>query len=433
VGRIVEDEPRSVGRAKPGPAGTSAWHRWRLLPVIAAVSATVVATTLSLEGFAYVNLDSLLREALTFYGLLVVPASLVTVCLVVAALPRIVTINLAVFAGLLAIAEAGAWVMTPGRPVIRGEPQARGASSFYVPDPTLGYVMAPSTVARHRRTAGDTQIYDVTYQTDERGRRETPTGPGLGRASFLLFFGDSNTFGEGLSQTETLPYYAGELAAAWRPYNYGVSGYGPAQLLALARAGRLRREVPEPDGYAVFFLIPAHIGRVVGSSKVSTGWGRHFPYYEMNDRGALVAHGDFVHGRPLTTLAYYFWTKSHLAAYFGVDLPVRHTAYDYRLTARIFKESSRLLAQQVPLRGCVVVLGHVYNDVQLGVSQGIREALAGEGVAYLDYTRLFDTRDPQYRLSGSDYHNSAKANRIIATQLVADLGIARRRIPPREP
>src|SRR5205823_112128 len=181
------------------------------------------------------------------------------------------------------VAEAGAWMLAPARRVMRGERRTTGAASFYVRAPGVGYVIAPSAVARHRRTVGDTQSYDVTYRTDEWGRRATPTKTAAARASFLLFFGDSNTFGEGLSQTETLPYYAGERATAWRPYNYGVSGYGPAQLLALARSGRLRQEVPEPDGYALFFLIPAHVGRVVGSSTVSTGWGRHFPYYEVDD------------------------------------------------------------------------------------------------------------------------------------------------------
>src|SRR5437773_783538 len=102
-----------------------------------------VVATVCVEGLAYVNLDSLLQGAARFYALILLPSSLVVVCLAVTALPRIVTINLAVFAGLLVVAEAGAWMLTPGRPMIRGEPQATGASSFYVRDPAFGYVLAP--------------------------------------------------------------------------------------------------------------------------------------------------------------------------------------------------------------------------------------------------------------------------------------------------
>jgi len=396
-----------------------------LLLGMAGAAAALVAGTLVLEGLTYVNLDSLTQAAVRFYALLILPAALAVVCLVMAALPRIVTINLAILACFLVLAEAGAWVLTPERPAIRGEPEPIGASSFYVPDATLGYVMAPSIVARHRRTVGGATIYDVTYRTDARGRRQTPASPGGRRASFLLFFGDSNTFGEGLSQTQTLPYYAGERATAYRPYNYGVSGYGPAHLLALTRLGRLGTEIPERHGDAVFFLIPAHLGRVIGSSAVSAGWGRHFPYYELSDDGAVIGRGDFVHGRPLITLAYFFWTKSNLATYFGVDLPLRYSRNDYRLTATILKESGRRLAEQLHLRRFVVVLGQVYNEPQRRVIDDVRDALVREGVAHLDYTRLFDTRDPRYRLSDLDYHNSAEANRIMATRLVADLGAPR--------
>jgi len=395
--------------------------RWFFL-VMAATAACVVATTLSMTGLSYVNVDSLLRDTRSFYAFLVAPAVLVIMAVVLATLPR-VAISLAVFVGVLLLAEAGAWTLRARTPPNRGEPEAIGAPTFYVPDKALGYAQAPSTVARHRRSVGETQIYDVIYRTDRWGRRETPTTVGPPRTSFLLFFGDSNMFGEGLSQTETLPYYAGELAAAYRPYNYGVSGYGPAQVLALGRLLHLPREIPEHDGYAIYFFIPAHVGRVIGSSSVSAGWGRHFPYYAMDERGELVERGDFVHGRSWTTLAYYFWTKSNLIDYLRIDLPLRHTVHDYALTAKVLKESGRVLAEQMHLRGFIVVLGQAYNTTQRQVIRSVREALIREDVASLDYTELFDMDDPQYRLS--DYHNSARANRAIAARLVADLGLAR--------
>jgi hypothetical protein len=165
------------------------------------------------------------------------------------------------------------------------------------------------------------------------------------------------------------------------------------------------------------------VGRVIGSSNVSAGWGRHFPYYDMNERGELVARGDFVHGRPWTTLAYYFWTKSNLMAYLRIDLPLCYTVHDYALTAKVLKESGQLLAEQTRLRGFVVILGQAYDTTQRQIIRSVRDALSREDVAYLDYTELFDMDDPQYRLP--DYHNSARANRAIAARLVADLGLAR--------
>jgi hypothetical protein len=428
-GRTPPGRDEASERAARVVGGSHAWRSRAggraVLLAVAAASAGVVVATLATRGVGYVNLDSLLQEPVRFSASVLLPAALTLACILASTLPRIVMINVMVFASLLVAAEAGTWALQPAPPTIRGEPEAIGAPAFYVPAPALGYALAPSITARHRRTEGDKAIYDVTYEIDERERRYTPTTLDAPRGSFLLFFGDSNTFGEGLAQTQTLPYYAGELAPRYRPYNYGVPGYGPAQLLILAHRDNLERNIEERDGYAVFFLIPAHVARVVGSTQVSTGWGRHFPYYTLGAGGAVIDNGDFAHGRPLTTLAYFFFAKSNVAQYFGVDLPLRYTSDDYRLTAAILAESGRLLTQRMHLRGFAVILGQVFNDAQLRVIQGVRDALARDGVRYLDYTGLYAANDPQYRLSDYDYHNSAKANRVIAARLVADLGIER--------
>jgi hypothetical protein len=228
-----------------------------------------------------------------------------------------------------------------------------------------------------------------------------------------------------LAQAETLPYYAGELSSGYRPYNYAVPGYGPAQFLVLAGQDRLRKEVAEQDGYAVFFLIPGHVGRVVGSSLVSTRWGRYFPYYTLDGRGGLMADGNFAHGRPLTTLAYFFWSKSNLADRFAVGLPLRYTDDDYRLTAKLLAETGRQVARQLHLRGFFVLLGPPSNDAELRLDQSLRDALVLEKVDVLDYTRVFDGSQASYRVSDYDYHHSALANRVMAGQLVTDLGIKR--------
>jgi len=422
------DHPVSRAGEILKPAGRARWRAaaWqRVLLAQGAVFAVVALTTLSVRGLSYVNLDSLLEAPLSFHMLLVMPASLAVLSFAGATLPRTVLINIAVLAGLICFAEAAAWVLTPPPLETHGEPEVPGGGSIYLPDATLGYVLAPSVVARHHRTAGDKEVYNVTYEIDDLGRRRTPTTPGADRRAFLLFFGDSNTFGEGLGQADTLSYYAGQMAPGFQPYNYGVPGYGPQHMLQLLNVRRFAHEVPEPEGYAVFFLIPAHVARAIGSSKVSTGWGRHFPYYEVDGDGELVTAGDFVHGRPLTTLAYHLWNQSSLAAAFGVELPPRYTRQDYRLTAKILAESGRQLSRQVRLRGFYVILGQAYNAPQLRVLENLRNALAREGVPYLDYARLLDPRNAAFRVSEFDAHNSGTANRAIAARLISDLRIGR--------
>src|SRR5262249_57342694 len=104
-------------------------------------------------------------------------------------------------------AGAGAGARAPVPPATHGEPE-----TFYARHAALGYVLVPSVVAHHRRDDRSTQSSSVTYEIDDRGRRRTPSPSRPARSSFVLFFGDSNTFGEGLDQTDTLPYYTGELS-----------------------------------------------------------------------------------------------------------------------------------------------------------------------------------------------------------------------------
>src|SRR5262245_43565551 len=198
----------------PAPGG----RRIRLVAG-AAASAGVIVTTLSIGGFSWLNLDSLLDHRLPFHALLTLPTALALVCLALAILPRTLFINLAVLAGLIGAAEAGAWALAPVPSATHAEPE-----TFYARDAALGYVLTRSVVAHHRRGEGRTESSSVTYEIDDRGRRRTHTSSRPARSSFFLFFGDSNTFGEGLSQTDTLPYYAGEFATDYRPYNYGVPG-----------------------------------------------------------------------------------------------------------------------------------------------------------------------------------------------------------------
>src|SRR3989454_11973454 len=122
--------------------------RWFFL-VMAATAACVVATSLSMTGLSYVNVDSLLRDTRSFYAFLVAPAVLVIMAVVLATLPR-VAISLAVFVGVLLLAEAGAWTLRARTPPNRGGPETIGAPTFYRPGKALRDAPAPSARDLHR-------------------------------------------------------------------------------------------------------------------------------------------------------------------------------------------------------------------------------------------------------------------------------------------
>ncbi|NTV24154.1 MAG: hypothetical protein HGA85_07355 [Nanoarchaeota archaeon] len=167
-----------------------------------------------------------------------------------------------------------------------------------VADADLGYRLPPNATwdAVKGLSSGEI-IYNVTYETDEKGRRTWDSK--VESDEHLIFYGCSVTFGEGLPANETLSYLS-EKKTGCKSFNYGVSGYGPSHLLAMLEAGEFDG-VADEDSTMVFVFIPAHVHRVMGNSIASWVFGS--PYYYLDDN-ILVRKGTFETGRPVLTWLY---------------------------------------------------------------------------------------------------------------------------------
>jgi hypothetical protein len=396
--------------------------RRSLLVLIAGTLALTAAIALVVVGVSFLNIDHLKAHPLSFILLFIGAPAAILLSLVLATVSRLVQINIIIFITLWLCAEIIFGLLDRRIPQIHGDPVGIN-QEYYIRDPVIGYRPAPGSIARHTEFLGDRQVYSVTYTIDRFGRRDTPVERPSSRPGFLLFFGDSNTFGEGMRQTETLPYWAGRLAPGYWPYNYAFSGWGPAQMLDLLRTRDLNAQVYQAEGYAVFFFIEEHIARVIGSSQVSGGWGYDFSHYTMNANGDLIREGSFATGRPFTTLFYEFVDSSNIARYFNWVLPRNYSEKDYRLTATVIKESENLLRSRFRLQGFYVVIAPAFDERQVQIYLRFMAALRKVGIRYLDLTHLYDTKDVCYRVAEADYHNSALANRLIAAKIVRDLGI----------
>lgn len=153
---------------------------------------------------------------------------------------------------------------------------------YYAAHEVLGYGPSPNTLTRSRLERDGRVLYDVTYDIDAYGHRLTPSKNAQAPRA-ALFFGCSNTFGEGLRAEETLPaYFERADAPGRRAINYSFHGYGPHHMLAL-----LEREVEleglgnsRPD-LGVYAWIPQHVTRGAGKAFWDSG-----PRYEL-DNGEL--------------------------------------------------------------------------------------------------------------------------------------------------
>lgn len=290
---------------------------------------------------------------------------------------------------------------------------------IYRADDILGYKPELNThIYSIKKRNGET-IYDVIYSTDEYSRRITPVQNREGRDKYILFFGDSFTFGDGVNDDETLPFYVATLASDYQPYNYGFSGYGTQQMLAKLQSQQLRQEVEEKQGIAIYTFLDYHVQRSIGSMGVYNQWGRIMPFYTLDSNNNLIRKGNFTTGRPLLSTLYIIVGKSQTAKYFNVDLPPRTTEHHIELTARIIESSHDAFVEQFDNDNFYVLF---FPGVS-GQANKIIPYLEKAEINYLDYSTLYTREQSDLWIAG-DGHPKANGYKIVATKLVEDLKIA---------
>ena len=362
------------------------------------------------------NVITLAEHPLRVWLYAVVPAIGLILSASFLLLPAWVGINLIELIVLIALAEGVFGWLLPKGPVIAGDPESVHGKTYLREDARVGYVLEPDDEARHRRMVGSAVDYDVRYFIDALGRRRIDVPHSAGADRFLLFFGDSNTFGEGLPQGATMPDEMQRRFPDRVAYNYGVHGYGIAQMLDVIVSRDLAREVGEQRGIAFYYFIPAHMARLVGSSEVSPTWGRRLSYYRLAD-GRPQRLGDFATGRRFQTLLYGLLQQSNLRAYFGLTFPQSYGDDDYALASALVAESRARLAVTFRLEDFYVVFSPTVGSEQASISRKLAAALGNRGIHVIDLTSALDLTDRRYRVADDDYHQSAEANRLIAARL----------------
>jgi hypothetical protein len=299
-----------------------------------------------------------------------------------------------------------------------GESPPRRVQGWSIADPFLGHTLLPNAQITDTNELGGQRRYQATYTTDAYHRRITPVNHREQRRNFLLFFGCSMTFGLGVNDNETMPFYAALYASHYQPYNYGVSGYGPNYMLAQLQRGELTKEIPEHQGIAIYTFIDDHIDRAIGEMRHYNNWEQHAPFYTLDADDRLVRKGDFTSGRPLVSFLYWVMGKSQILQYFNITFPPSIREEHIRLTARMIVEARTAFHQQFPSAEFYVLL---YPGVRRG--QDLIPYLAQAGVKYLDYATLIDWPHPE--LTQADRgHPTAQGHKMVAAQLAKDLGIS---------
>lgn len=275
------------------------------------------------------------------------------------------------------------------------------------PDTNLGYrgKNGPRT-CRVQNFRNDQIIYDVNYELNQHGFRETPNVNKKGES--LLFFGGSFTFGEGVDSNQTLPYFVSQkLLHQFNVVNLGWPGWGPHQMLRIVESGTLKELVPSNVDTAVYQTVIWHAARAAGHAQ----WDKHGPKYRITDGGEVYFIGPFKTKRRL----YIERVLSHSRLFKWIlKRPLKITEQDMEVFLGIISKTSVLLEEQYGVPLTILYWRFGGNSSQYaGYSDDmVMEKLRSKGLTVLEVSEA-SQGDPKMRIEG-DGHPSALAHSLNA-------------------
>lgn len=314
-----------------------------------------------------------------------------------------------------------------GRVRLTVEPE----SGLYAYRLTVGYRPQANGTVEAVKTVDGQEVYRARYTFDERHRRVTEPAPHCPGERLALFFGDSMVFGEGLNDDETLPVEVARRVPAWTALNYAFSGYGPGQAVNQLTDDTLFEYAQPTEAVAVYTFIPHHVRRTIGSMRVVSQWGLHFPYFTANEAGGVDLRETFERGRPERTGWYRFFAREQIGRYFAVDWPVAIGGEDLDLTARVIAAAQKAFTARYPEGRFYVLLYPAMTEDEFS-STRLAPYLARYGVEMLDFTGAVDLSLPGRRIVG-DGHPTGAANALLAERLVAALALDKAVCAPPSP
>jgi len=264
-------------------------------------------------------------------------------------------------------------------------------------------------------------VFEMISTTDAMGRRLTPVRKSKQPDRHLVFFGCSNTYGEGVGQEETLPFYTADATSRYRSYNLGITGGSIADAWAYTHVLDLLEDIPEKNGYAFYIFIDAHIARYKGDLTNLTGWIEKRPLVRPDKDGHvqfLGRHGDV---NPIMTLLSKWVKKSYLLNALHFNLPPLQEQ-DFKDYVHVVSEVRDAYEKKFGKENPFVFV--FYFQYARNYAPKLKPLLDQVGIRYLDYSG-FDLQQlsDQYLHIKYDGHPNALAHKLVGELIAKDLNL----------
>jgi hypothetical protein len=292
-------------------------------------------------------------------------------------------------------------------------------------DPLLGWTLNPSNVTHAPARVEGELIFDVAYSTDPAGFRVSPPDRGDQVEGCLLFFADSFTFGQGVSDDRTFPYQVGlQTNGRFHVVNLAVPGYGAQQMLASIERGALATNPPCEPTHIFYAALPHHILRAAQK----TSFSESGPQYQLGRNGILeyvgtnprpsVASADLTTWRGWHALLKGPLQKSRILRALK-DRPAHTTEDDIKLYFAIVSQAFRLFEQRWPEAELHVISWDIHDFFSNG-QERFHKGLEATGaeVHFIDEILPGYTHDlTKYGLHRLDLHPNALAHELVASYI----------------
>lgn len=258
-------------------------------------------------------------------------------------------------------------------------------------------------------------IYDVNYTIGPDGFRLTDQSQQ--KTERINFFGCSFTFGEGLNDSETLPYYFAQHSDSFKVKNFGFHGYGVHQAVAIMQSDR------DTAGKLNFLLtVPWHAQR----SACKPTWTAGSPRYSLinNDphlvgkcRDGLTKESNFLKKVLQNSNIYELVSKAiKVEAVSDQDFNL------YLALVNKIYEISRNKGQEFVIG--FIKADEKFFDGTTHTNQTIFEALRQRSDRIIDLTlaESAESLERKYLIHALDKHPSAVANEERSKRLVEFIG-----------
>lgn len=198
--------------------------------------------------------------------------------------------------------------------------------------------------------------FSKSYSTTDFGFRFVPQNPKS--KNYLILAGDSNTFGIGCNDDETLTYHLSKLLPETQVINMGMAGTAGNALLYFLEHYQMKEVLPRPEqqGTMLYDFNDYLMERMIGG-KNFIKWGWMQPAYEL-ERDHLIFKGTF--NQQWITKFYKFINLIDPKNILFPNLPRFHD-HHYKLVARIFLEVKKKFLEQTRPDNRFAVLIHPFT------------------------------------------------------------------------